>query len=53
MNNSGSIPALFAIPIAAMVSAVLIWALRPMLLRHALARPNARSSHRIPTPQGA
>lgn len=24
-----------------------------MLLRHALAKPNARSSHRIPTPQGA
>ena len=23
-----------------------------MLLRHALAKPNARSSHRIPTPQG-
>ena len=27
--------------------------LRPMLLRMALAKPNARSSHRIPTPQGA
>jgi UDP-N-acetylmuramyl pentapeptide phosphotransferase/UDP-N-acetylglucosamine-1-phosphate transferase len=24
-----------------------------LLLRHALARPNARSSHRVPTPQGA
>jgi UDP-N-acetylmuramyl pentapeptide phosphotransferase/UDP-N-acetylglucosamine-1-phosphate transferase len=24
-----------------------------VLLRHALARPNARSSHRLPTPQGA
>jgi UDP-N-acetylmuramyl pentapeptide phosphotransferase/UDP-N-acetylglucosamine-1-phosphate transferase len=24
-----------------------------MLLKHALAKPNARSSHRIPTPQGA
>jgi len=24
-----------------------------LLLRHALARPNVRSSHRIPTPQGA
>ena len=53
MNISGSIPALFAIPAAAMVSAALIWAIRPLLLRHALARPNARSSHRIPTPQGA
>lgn len=27
-------------------------ALRPLLLRYALARPNARSSHKIPTPQG-
>lgn len=53
MNISGSIPALFAVPVAAMVSAALIWAIRPLLLRHALARPNARSSHRIPTPQGA
>lgn len=26
--------------------------LRPLLVRYALARPNARSSHRIPTPQG-
>jgi UDP-N-acetylmuramyl pentapeptide phosphotransferase/UDP-N-acetylglucosamine-1-phosphate transferase len=39
--------------VAAIVSAFLIWALRPLLLRYALARPNARSSHRIPTPQGA
>lgn len=53
MSISGSIPALFALPAAATVSAALIWAIRPMLLRHALARPNARSSHRIPTPQGA
>ncbi len=53
MTISGSTPALCAIPIAAMVSAALIWAIRPLLLRHALARPNARSSHRIPTPQGA
>ncbi|MGI6244850.1 MAG: glycosyl transferase [Pseudochelatococcus sp.] len=30
----------------------LIVALRPLLQRYALARPNARSSHRIPTPQG-
>jgi UDP-N-acetylmuramyl pentapeptide phosphotransferase/UDP-N-acetylglucosamine-1-phosphate transferase len=53
MNISGSIPALFAIPAAALVSAVIIWAIRPMLLQHALAKPNARSSHRVPTPQGA
>src|SRR6266702_5130134 len=38
---------------AALVSAFVTWAIRPALLRVALARPNARSSHRIPTPQGA
>ncbi|KJC56219.1 glycosyl transferase [Bradyrhizobium sp. LTSPM299] len=39
--------------LAASVSAVVIQATRPLLLRVALAKPNARSSHRIPTPQGA
>jgi UDP-N-acetylmuramyl pentapeptide phosphotransferase/UDP-N-acetylglucosamine-1-phosphate transferase len=38
---------------AGLVSAIVTWAIRPALLRVALARPNARSSHRIPTPQGA
>jgi UDP-N-acetylmuramyl pentapeptide phosphotransferase/UDP-N-acetylglucosamine-1-phosphate transferase len=38
---------------AAIVSALVIRLIRPHLLKHALARPNARSSHRIPTPQGA
>jgi UDP-N-acetylmuramyl pentapeptide phosphotransferase/UDP-N-acetylglucosamine-1-phosphate transferase len=38
--------------IAAGVCAVLIIILRPWLQRYALARPNARSSHREPTPQG-
>jgi UDP-N-acetylmuramyl pentapeptide phosphotransferase/UDP-N-acetylglucosamine-1-phosphate transferase len=37
---------------AAVLAAVLCVALRPLLLRYALARPNARSSHAIPTPQG-
>jgi UDP-N-acetylmuramyl pentapeptide phosphotransferase/UDP-N-acetylglucosamine-1-phosphate transferase len=32
--------------------AIVILLLRPLLLRHALAHPNARSSHKIPTPQG-
>ena len=39
--------------LAASVSAVVIQATRPLLLRVALAKPNARSSHRTPTPQGA
>jgi UDP-N-acetylmuramyl pentapeptide phosphotransferase/UDP-N-acetylglucosamine-1-phosphate transferase len=34
------------------VCAILITVLKPLLVRYALARPNARSSHRIPTPQG-
>ena len=38
--------------IAAISAAILCVALRPLLLRYALARPNARSSHRVPTPQG-
>jgi UDP-N-acetylmuramyl pentapeptide phosphotransferase/UDP-N-acetylglucosamine-1-phosphate transferase len=37
---------------AAILSAVLIFLLLPLLRRHALAQPNARSSHREPTPQG-
>jgi len=37
---------------AALVSALLIVALRPLLQHYALARPNARSSHKIPTLQG-
>lgn len=34
-------------------SAVLIKLLHPLLVRYALVRPNFRSSHTIPTPQGA
>jgi UDP-N-acetylmuramyl pentapeptide phosphotransferase/UDP-N-acetylglucosamine-1-phosphate transferase len=37
---------------SALVSAFLILVLKPLLVRYALARPNARSSHKIPTPQG-
>lgn len=37
---------------AAALSASLILLLRPLFLRYTLARPNARSSHREPTPQG-
>ena len=36
----------------AAVTAILIVMLRPLLARYALARPNARSSHKVPTPQG-
>lgn len=37
---------------ACFISTVLIIVLKPLLIRYALARPNARSSHKIPTPQG-
>lgn len=53
MTSSELLLSLFAVVLAAACSACLIWALRPVLVRYALARPNARSSHRIPTPQGA
>lgn len=46
-------PLLLAMAIAALISALVTWTSRPLLQRYALARPNARSSHRIPTPQGA
>jgi UDP-N-acetylmuramyl pentapeptide phosphotransferase/UDP-N-acetylglucosamine-1-phosphate transferase len=39
--------------VAAVASAGLILALLPILRRLALAHPNARSSHRVSTPQGA
>lgn len=34
------------------VSAALVALLRPLLLRYVMAKPNRRSSHRVPTPQG-
>jgi len=37
---------------AVLCSAALAHLLHPLLVRYALARPNARSSHREPTPQG-
>jgi len=38
--------------LAALICVVLIVVLHPVLYRYALAKPNARSSHRTPTPQG-
>ena len=38
--------------VASAVSAGLIILLRPAFARYAMARPNARSSHTVPTPQG-
>jgi UDP-N-acetylmuramyl pentapeptide phosphotransferase/UDP-N-acetylglucosamine-1-phosphate transferase len=44
---------LTAAAIAAVASAALVAMILPMLKQHALAHPIARSSHRVPTPQGA
>ena len=51
MNSSAAL--VLAALAAAAISASLIVSLRPLLQRYALARPNARSSHGVPTPQGA
>src|SRR5262249_52099794 len=41
-----------AVLVALLLSLGLVVLSRPWLVRHALAQPNARSSHREPTPQG-
>src|SRR5262245_21493820 len=53
MQDSLTAFAALAILLAAAVfSAALIVVLGPWLARYALAKPNARSSHKAPTPQG-
>ncbi len=53
MANSQLLLTFAAAAAAGLLSGVMTAAFRPLLLRIALAKPNARSSHRIPTPQGA
>jgi len=54
MNALDFLPSLVLAALAAgVICAGLIVLLRPLLQRYALARPNARSSHVVPTPQGA
>jgi UDP-N-acetylmuramyl pentapeptide phosphotransferase/UDP-N-acetylglucosamine-1-phosphate transferase len=53
MINSQLLLSFTAAAAAGLLSGVMTWAIRPLLLKIALAKPNARSSHRIPTPQGA
>lgn len=53
MTASTIVASLLIAATAALISALITWISRPLLQRYALARPNARSSHRIPTPQGA
>src|SRR3954470_21506336 len=52
MSQSQVVLSLVSAILATLISAGLIWATRP-LLRQAIASPNERSSHRVPTPQGA
>jgi UDP-N-acetylmuramyl pentapeptide phosphotransferase/UDP-N-acetylglucosamine-1-phosphate transferase len=55
---NGAVAALWAMRgaaiagLSALLCVGLIVLLHPMLQRYALAKPNARSSHRVPTPQG-
>src|ERR1700744_5083725 len=58
LNRFGVMPLQTFISFVALIAAVVLSrvitrAIHPLLQRYALARPNARSSHRIPTPQGA
>ncbi len=46
-------PLLAAIAVSAVTCAGVIRSIMPLLVHYALARPNARSSHIVPTPQGA
>src|SRR5215470_17102726 len=53
MTMPEPLTSLLAMLLAAAICACVTWVSMPLLQRYALARPNARSSHRIPTPQGA
>jgi UDP-N-acetylmuramyl pentapeptide phosphotransferase/UDP-N-acetylglucosamine-1-phosphate transferase len=47
-----ALAALAILVAAAVLSAALIVVFGPLLKRYAVAKPNARSSHKLPTPQG-
>jgi UDP-N-acetylmuramyl pentapeptide phosphotransferase/UDP-N-acetylglucosamine-1-phosphate transferase len=51
-GSNAALWAVIAFGVSIAVSAGLIVALRPWLARYAMARPNARSSHKAPTAQG-
>ena len=50
---SSVVAGLLTAGLTALASAATILLLYPVLKRYALAKPNARSSHLTPTPQGA
>ena len=47
-----TVAAIAAFIVAAAIAAAIVISIRPWLQRIALAKPNARSSHTVPTPQG-
>jgi UDP-N-acetylmuramyl pentapeptide phosphotransferase/UDP-N-acetylglucosamine-1-phosphate transferase len=53
MRSGTLFTAIAVVASAAALSSLLIYFLKPLLIRYLLAHPNARSSHRIATPQGA
>jgi UDP-N-acetylmuramyl pentapeptide phosphotransferase/UDP-N-acetylglucosamine-1-phosphate transferase len=53
MTLNQLLPSLVALVLAAVISACMTRTILPWLLRYTLVSPNARSSHRVPTPQGA
>lgn len=53
MSGSALSLALIALVFAALLTASAIPVIYPLLVKYALAKPNARSSHQVPTPQGA
>lgn len=53
MSSTELTALIVALAAATVLSALCIRAIHPLLIRYALARPNARSSHKVPTPQGA
>lgn len=53
MSSSELIAPFAALLGAAVLTFAGIQTIHPLLVRYALARPNARSSHKVPTPQGA
>ncbi len=50
MQDIGALALIFVV--STLASGGLIWLLQPLWRHYALARPNSRSSHTVPTPQG-
>ncbi|ODS00144.1 hypothetical protein AUC68_03265 [Methyloceanibacter methanicus] len=53
MTEADFVPSAAVVGVSAALSAVLIYLLRPLLVRHLMAHPNERSSHVQATPEGA